>query len=88
MQENGFDYVISQPSEGRTAETTPRIYWYPEAVVFLERCLLRMHRLCPVCQDLRLPKDGCECPDKHFLCWDCFEQLIEAASAPGATIRQ
>eukprot|EP00951_Prasinocladus_malaysianus_P049665 scaffold672276_cov62-Prasinocladus_malaysianus.AAC.1 len=87
-QAAGFDCVISQPEEGQSAETMRRIYWCPEAAVFLERWLLRMHKLCPVCQELRLPKDGCECPDHHFLCWECFQQLIGAASAPGAFTRQ
>lgn len=79
LQGAGLDHVVPADS---TAEHALRIYWMAGAAVPLASVVLRVHRPCGICLEHKLGREGCQCSQGHFLCWDCFEMLLDSAKQP------
>jgi len=78
--------AVEQEDEVLVDENQDIVFWYQNAVIPLFIATIKLNSQCCICMEhfARDNKLGGLCPDNHFVCWGCFGEYINAASAPGA----
>jgi hypothetical protein len=84
LRKEGFDFVGVHPTYCEVAGLDECVYWHPGAAVPLGFYALNTKSMCIVCRDSFTRAGGFKCSSSHFICWECFISLAQAAGEAGA----
>lgn len=85
--EQGYDHVSIHPDKLIKKGIFEKVYWQPGAVIPLSILCLKVKSICCICGESESRNDGYMCNQSHFVCFGCFKDYAQSASADDAIAR-